>query len=45
MELEREYPPVAVHKLKGHLMNLHMRDPPMQETCRRYLSFMREYIG
>jgi sugar phosphate isomerase/epimerase len=26
MQLEREYPPLAVHKLKGHVMNLHMRD-------------------
>jgi sugar phosphate isomerase/epimerase len=26
MQLEREYPPVAVYKLKGHVMNLHMRD-------------------
>jgi sugar phosphate isomerase/epimerase len=26
IQLEREYPPVAVYKLKGHLMNLHMRD-------------------
>jgi sugar phosphate isomerase/epimerase len=24
--LQREYPPVAIHKLKTHLMNLHMRD-------------------
>ena len=24
--LGREYPPVAVHKVRGHLMNLHMRD-------------------
>ncbi len=23
---QREYPPVAIHKAKGHLMNLHMRD-------------------
>lgn len=23
---QREYPPVAIHKTKGHLMNLHMRD-------------------
>src|SRR5207244_11508251 len=23
---QREYPPVAIHKVKGHLMNLHMRD-------------------
>lgn len=26
MQLEREYPPVAIYKLKGHVMNLHMRD-------------------
>ena len=26
IQLEREYPPVAIHKLKGHLMNLHVRD-------------------
>ncbi|MGH9423981.1 MAG: sugar phosphate isomerase/epimerase family protein, partial [Thermoanaerobaculia bacterium] len=26
VQLEREYPPVALHKLKGHVMNLHMRD-------------------
>jgi len=26
MQLEREYPPVAIHKLKGHVVNLHMRD-------------------
>ncbi len=24
--LQREYPPVAIHKAKRHLMNLHMRD-------------------
>src|SRR5262249_25086948 len=24
--LNREYPPVAVYKVRGHLMNLHMRD-------------------
>jgi len=24
--LQREYPPVAIHKLKSHLMNMHMRD-------------------
>jgi sugar phosphate isomerase/epimerase len=24
--LQREYPPVAIHKVKKHLMNLHMRD-------------------
>jgi sugar phosphate isomerase/epimerase len=24
--LQREYPPVAIHKIKSHLMNLHMRD-------------------
>ena len=26
LQLDREYPPVAIHKLKGHAMNLHMRD-------------------
>jgi sugar phosphate isomerase/epimerase len=26
IQLEREYPPVAIYKLKGHVMNLHMRD-------------------
>jgi sugar phosphate isomerase/epimerase len=26
IQLEREYPPVAIHKLKGHLLNLHVRD-------------------
>ena len=26
IQLEREYPPMAIHKLKGHIMNLHMRD-------------------
>ncbi len=26
IQLEREYPPVAIHKVKGHLMNLHLRD-------------------
>jgi sugar phosphate isomerase/epimerase len=26
MQLEREYPPVAIYKLKGHIMNLHIRD-------------------
>jgi len=26
LQLEREYPPLAIHKLKGHLMNLHLRD-------------------
>ncbi len=26
IQLEREYPPLAIHKLKGHLMNLHGRD-------------------
>ncbi len=25
-QLQREYPPVAIHKVKDHLMNLHMRD-------------------
>jgi sugar phosphate isomerase/epimerase len=24
--LQREYPPLAIHKLKQHLFNLHMRD-------------------
>lgn len=24
--LQREYPPVAIHKVKSHLMNLHVRD-------------------
>lgn len=84
---QREYPPVAIHKLKGHLMNLHVRDinatmreyvpigegvmdlkaiasavkstgftgflsleqdgagEGMKETCRRYLSLMREYLS
>lgn len=26
IQLGREYPPVAIHKLKGHLVNLHLRD-------------------
>lgn len=26
IQLEREYPPVAIYKLKGHVMNLHLRD-------------------
>lgn len=26
IQLEREYPPLAIHKLKNHLMNLHLRD-------------------
>ena len=26
IQLEREYPPLAIYKLKGHLMNLHLRD-------------------
>src|SRR4029079_17348768 len=26
IEREGEYPPLAIYKLKGHLMNLHMRD-------------------
>jgi sugar phosphate isomerase/epimerase len=26
MQLEREYPPIAIYKLKGHVMNVHMRD-------------------
>ena len=25
-QLQREYPPISVYKLKSHLMNLHMRD-------------------
>jgi len=25
-QLQREYPPLAVHKVRGHLVNLHMRD-------------------
>ncbi len=30
---QRDYPPVAIHKLSGHLMNLHVRDidPSMRE--------------
>ena len=24
--LQREYPPLAIHKVKNHLMNLHVRD-------------------
>jgi sugar phosphate isomerase/epimerase len=24
--LQREYPPVAIHKVRKHLMNLHVRD-------------------
>ena len=26
IQLQREYPPVAVHKARHHLMNVHMRD-------------------
>lgn len=26
IQLEREYAPLAIHKLKGHLLNLHVRD-------------------
>ena len=85
--LQREYPPVAIHKVRHQMLNLHMRDidghmrqfphigqgvmdfkaivdtlkvigfdgyasieqdkhpGDMKETCRRYLSMMREYIG
>jgi len=84
---QREYPPVAIYKLKTHLMNLHVRDvnatmreyvaigqgvmdfkaiadavkavgftgflsleqdgsgEDMKETCRRYLSTMRQYFS
>jgi sugar phosphate isomerase/epimerase len=84
---QREYPPVAVHKLNSHLMNLHARDidsrmrvyvpigkgvmdiraitdavktigfggflsleqdgssEDMKETCRRYVSMMKEYLS
>jgi len=83
---QREYPPVAIHKLNRHLMNLHVRDidarmreyvaigqgvmdfkaiadavkavgftgtlsleqdgssEDMKETCRRYISMMKEYL-
>jgi len=84
---QREYPPVAIHKLNRRLMNLHLRDidarmreyvaigqgvmdfkaiadavkatgfagvlsleqdgsgEDMKETCRRYISMMKEYLG
>jgi sugar phosphate isomerase/epimerase len=84
---QREYPPVAIHKLNSHLMNLHVRDidacmrvyvpigqgvmdiraitdavkavgfggflsleqdgssEDMKETCRRYVSMMKEYLS
>jgi sugar phosphate isomerase/epimerase len=84
---QREYPPVAIHKLNRHLMNLHVRDinatmreyvpigqgvmdikaiadavkaigfqgflsleqdgaaDQMKETCRRYISLMKEYLA
>ena len=84
---QREYPPVAIHKLNKHLMNLHVRDinatmreyvpigqgvmdikaiadavkrigftgflsleqdgaaDQMKETCRRYISMMKEYLA
>jgi len=83
---QREYPPVAIYKLKTHLMNLHVRDidatmrdyvpigqgvmdlkaiadavkaigftgfmsleqdgaSDMQETCRRYIRLMKEYLA
>ena len=84
---QREYPPIAIHKLDRHLMNLHLRDidarmreyvpigtgvmdfaaiveavkavnfqgflsleqdsssEDMKETCRRYLSMMRQYFA
>ena len=32
---QREYPPIAIHKLDSHLMNLHVRDID---------AFMREYV-
>jgi len=85
--LQREYPPVAIHKTSAHLMNVHVRDidgmmrrfvhvgdgvmdfpaiaeslnrvgfsgflsleqdkypGDMQETCRRYVSIMKEALG
>lgn len=85
--IQREYPPVAIHKVKNHLLNVHVRDidghmrkfvhfgqgvmdvkavvealkkvgyrgfvsieqdkhpGDMRETCRRYLTTMREYIA
>jgi len=84
---QREYPPVAIHKLNRRLMNLHVRDidacmrdyvpigkgvmdikaivesvkavgfsgflsleqdgssEDMKETCRRYISLMKEYLA
>lgn len=33
---QREYPPVAIHKLKGRLMNLHVRD--IDATMREYVA-------
>ncbi len=89
IQLNREYPPFVIYKLKGHLMNLHLRDidglmrsfppigqgvmdfqaivealrrtgfhgfvsleqdrhpgdPDIQDTCRRFLQMMREYVG
>lgn len=84
---QREYPPVAIHKLNRRLMNLHVRDidarmrdyvaigqgvmdfkaiadavkaigfagvlsleqdgsgEDMKETCRRYISMMKEYLA
>jgi sugar phosphate isomerase/epimerase len=84
---QREYPPVAIHKLNKHLVNLHVRDidarmreylpigsgvmdikaiadavkaigfggfltleqdssaEDMKETCRRYVSLMKEYLA
>jgi sugar phosphate isomerase/epimerase len=33
---QREYPPAAVHKLNGHLMNLHVRD--INATMREYVA-------
>jgi len=84
---QREYPPVAIHKLNRRLMNLHLRDidarmreyvaigqgvmdfkaiaeavkatgfagvlsleqdgsgEDMKETCRRYISMMKEYLA
>jgi sugar phosphate isomerase/epimerase len=34
-QLQREYPPLAVHKVKGHLFNVHMRDID---------GFMRQFV-
>jgi sugar phosphate isomerase/epimerase len=84
---QREYPPIAIHKLNKHLMNLHVRDidarmreyvpigegvmdfkaigdavkavgfegflsleqdgfnGDMKDTCRRYVSMMKEYLS